>query len=280
MLRSACPTARPRVPERVEDRLGDRLDVRVHLPRVEEEQVDVGVRVQLATAVAALGDQGAALVEPREAATGSAWLAFTKRNRTSRSIASVYAATRRARPPRQSCRSRTSARTRARYSRATRPPGDLTARRASEGPWPRGARPAARGERSSAENHTASLRHRSSAGPGSQRSRPAAIGEEPLDAAVHSLGDRRAVRLAASRRPSTGWRQKRGLHEDAGHVRPDEHENGPRLRRGRRRPVARAQMSRRARAGRRARGDRLVHLPDLHQVAEDVAQVGAAAGAA
>ena len=51
------------IPELVENRLGDGLDVRRDLVRVEEEQVDVRERVHLPTAVAALRQDCAALVE-------------------------------------------------------------------------------------------------------------------------------------------------------------------------------------------------------------------------
>ena len=47
------------VPQRVQHLLGHRLDVGVGPVRIEEEQVDVGARVQLAAPVAALGDQRA-----------------------------------------------------------------------------------------------------------------------------------------------------------------------------------------------------------------------------
>src|SRR5262249_13953371 len=57
----------PGVPERVEDHLRDGLDVRVHLPRIEEEEVDVRARIELAAAVAALGDGDALLIQAREA---------------------------------------------------------------------------------------------------------------------------------------------------------------------------------------------------------------------
>ena len=57
----------PPVPQAVEDHLADGLDERVHLPRIEEEEIDVGRRVQLAAPVAALADHGAALVDARVA---------------------------------------------------------------------------------------------------------------------------------------------------------------------------------------------------------------------
>ncbi len=50
------------VPERVEDALGDGLDVGVHPPRVEHEEIDVGLGVQLAPAVAPLRRDRAAVV--------------------------------------------------------------------------------------------------------------------------------------------------------------------------------------------------------------------------
>jgi len=61
------PDHEARVPERVEAHLGDGLDVGVHLPRVEEEQVDVGAGIQLAATVAAEADRRAALVDARVA---------------------------------------------------------------------------------------------------------------------------------------------------------------------------------------------------------------------
>ena len=55
------------IPQGVEDHLPDRLDVGVHLPGIEEEEVDVRAGVQLAAPVPALGDHRALLVQPRGA---------------------------------------------------------------------------------------------------------------------------------------------------------------------------------------------------------------------
>ena len=51
------------VPEAVENLLRDALDERVHLPLIEKEQVDVGKRVELGAAVAALRQHRAFLVD-------------------------------------------------------------------------------------------------------------------------------------------------------------------------------------------------------------------------
>jgi hypothetical protein len=56
-----------RVPQGVQDALADVLDVRFALVRIQEEEIDVGARIELATPVATLRDDGAALVQARRA---------------------------------------------------------------------------------------------------------------------------------------------------------------------------------------------------------------------
>ncbi len=53
----------PRVPQRVQDYLGHDLGVRAALVVVQEQQIDVGLRIQLAASVAAARDDREALIE-------------------------------------------------------------------------------------------------------------------------------------------------------------------------------------------------------------------------
>src|SRR5689334_1325372 len=199
-------------------------------------------------------------------------VAFAKRKRTSASTASVYAATTSRPPAPAAWRAATSARTRPRYSRATAPAsptsplGSRSVVAAVSGAY-------AGGRASVIAGHDSGRPPTPPPGTRSERSRPSRVGEEARDPGLDALGDRLPV--VRRRQPSSlaGMGQERRLDEHARHVGADQHVERTALHA----QVGHVRIARREPAdepvlhGGRER-DRLVHLPDLHEVAQDVAQ--------